>query len=168
MPPLTPAQITTLFKNMGKLIYTAYLSSTQATTYRQHLLNLNKQFATNCDPNDGGLSYNVLSQYDVPFQTGINAILVQEDSGAGVVQGGIDNYLTQLATLVGAHASDPPATILQALGVNMAGATGYLQPSGGNDQYHSFAAYFGQNYGVALPQNVSGTLLDSWITTTVV
>lgn len=165
---LTTAQVIALFKNLGKLIYTAQLANQQGSAYRTHLLNLNKQFATNADPADGGFSYNVLAKYDVPFQEGINAIIVQEDSGASVVQSGVNNYLMQLAPYVGAKATDAPITILNALAANMVGATGYVQPSGANDQYHSFAAYFGQNYGATLPQNVSGVLLDAWITTSVV
>lgn len=165
---LTMAQLTGIFKNFGKLIYTAQLASANASVYEEHLTNLNTEFANNANSTDGGLSYNVLFNWDMNFQTIGGGIVSQENAGITAVKNAMDTYLLQLAALVGAKPSDTATTVASLLAGNMVAATGYVQPSGGLDALHSFSAYFGQNYSVTLPQNMSPTFPDSWITTTIV
>jgi len=160
MSNLSQNQIQKHFKNIAKLIYLSAKGPSDATAYRTALSGVSDQLATG-SASDAAAIVSV----GVPATNGINAIAKSLDGLQASVKTWTQTYLTQVVAVdlglaAGAAVSAIGAALISSMNTPSSGSAQTVAPSGSNN----LKTYFGSQFGIGLPQNVSPTIQDAWIT----
>lgn len=158
---MTSLQLQTAFKNIGKFIKLAQIGDATGDTFKAHLMATNDQ-AT--DPTAD--TYELYRQVVMPLETSVARTVANVEAVQTRARVAIENYLTLLAADLGISAGASAAAKADALKTQLQQAAQLVEPSGSSSD--GFYAYFKNNYNVPLPSGAPATILDSWITSTIV
>lgn len=156
---LTLTQIQNNFKLIGKFIYVSQLADAQILAQQKAVTGA---FAQDADA-DATL-YARVTDAVLPLHGGVKSVVSSLNSEKTAAKTAVTNLLRKVVAVdLGLAANASLASVGEALLEEMDSEGGTVAPSGVNPS--GFAAYFGTNLGITLPQ-VGGdaeTILESYI-----
>lgn len=163
--PYTLSKMQYHFKSLGKFIYASELATKQAEELHEGIVGVVGQPCV--EDGDGTedwryiISYIFVPALDNHLYPALKALRTVPVAAKKAIETTLRN---EIAIALGLTIQAPLDKVGTALIATMNDLNGKVAPATNNP--NGFAAYFASNFGITLPTSTSPTILDSWITPT--